>query len=116
MIKEMKTTGEKQKLPQFKSQIVTRVHNVLAMAGVGEQPLTSTRWITVPCITNSKDLEEGDEFIVQHVPRVQKNSSKRKSAWERCAKGPRQKETKAMERKETRERSERMTVQDDRAG
>ena len=82
ILKEMKTTGEKQKLPQVNSQTVTCVHKCLAMDGVGEQPLTSTRWITVPYITNSKDLEEGDELIVQHVPRVQKHKrDKRKTHW-----------------------------------
>ena len=101
MFKEMKTTGEEQKLPQFNSQIVTSVHNCLAMAGVGEQPLTSTRWITVPYITNSKDLEEGSELIVQHVPRVQKNKpEKRKLHWKYAQQHQDKKRQKLAEGKE----------------
>ena len=41
--KQMKQTGEKQKMPQFNCQFVTRVHNCLSIVEVGDRPLNSTR-------------------------------------------------------------------------
>ena len=82
MTKEMKNTGEKQKMPQFNCQFANRVHNCLSVADVGEQCLSSTRFVTVPYITNTKELAEGDELIVQHVPRAKKKSQKkREMSW-----------------------------------
>ena len=59
--KQMKQTGERQSMPQFNCQFVTRVHNCLSIAEVGERPLNSTRFISVPYITNTKELAEGDD-------------------------------------------------------
>ena len=68
--KQMKQTGEKQKMPQLNCQFVTRVHNRPSIAEVGDRPLNSTRFISVPYITNTKELAEGDELIMHHFPRV----------------------------------------------
>ena len=82
MTKQMKQTGEKQKLPQFNCQLATRVHNCLSVADVGEHCLTSTRFIIVPYITNTKELAEGDELIVQHFPRIRgKQLTQRDMSW-----------------------------------
>ena len=69
--KQMKGTGERQKLPQFNCQFVTRMHNCLSIAEVGVRPLNSTRLISVPY--------ESDELIVQHFPRVTSPAPKKRA-------------------------------------
>ena len=58
---------------------MTRVHNCLSIAEVGGRPLNSTRFISVPYITNIKELAEGDELIVQHFPRVATSAPKKRN-------------------------------------
>ena len=41
--------------------------------------MTSTRFITVPYITNTKELAEGDELIVQHFPRAATPANKKRA-------------------------------------
>ena len=76
--KQMKQTGEKPKMPQFNCKFVTQVHNCLSIAEVGGRSLNSTRFISVPYITNIKELAEGDELIVQHFPRVATSAPKKR--------------------------------------
>ena len=66
----MTRTGETLRLPNFNCAIVTKVHTKLDIATVGDQNLTSTGLITVPYITNVKDVLEGEDLIVRHYPRA----------------------------------------------
>ena len=82
--KQMKQTGEKHKMPQFNCQFVIRVHNIPSIAEVGDRPLNSTRFISVPYITNTKELARGDELIVQHFPRVTTSTKQRNGIGAMC--------------------------------
>ena len=69
-LRREKTIGNTESVPDFNCKIVNKVHTVVDIATVGDQNLTSTRLITVPYITNVKDVLEGEELIVRHYPRA----------------------------------------------
>ena len=54
------------------------VHTSMCIADVGESSLSSTRYITMPYITNSKELNEGDELIVQHDVKIRQYNKDKK--------------------------------------
>ena len=63
LVKQIKNTGERIRLPAFNCEIKEQVHTAVHIASVGQQHLTSTRFITVPIITNVKDLVAGEELL-----------------------------------------------------
>ena len=64
---QIKAGEENVKVPEFNCAIVNRVHTTLDIATVGEQVLQSTRFITVPYITNIKEVVHR---ILHHVPQA----------------------------------------------
>ena len=79
LTQKMKQSGAKFKLPSFNCEIVTKTFNAVHIAAMGKQNLTSTRFINVPHITNVKDLDEGDELIIRHVPRTKQTVLKKRN-------------------------------------
>ena len=82
---QMKTTGEKLRVPDFNCEMKITVTTAVALATVGGQNVTSTRFITVPYICNFKDVVEGEELIVRHVFRV-KTKKVQQRVWRDVAK------------------------------
>ena len=97
---QMKTTGEKLRVPNFNCEIETKVHMVVAIAAVGRQNVTSTRFITVPYICNVKDVVEGEELIVRHVARV-KTKKVQKRGWRDVVKKDEDEENKKAKKQKT---------------
>ena len=84
--KEMRTNGDYIRIPAFNCNFVTRNHNCVALAEVGDQALASTRWISLQYISNAKELAEGDELILQHHPRYLKEKKRKIISWQDCQK------------------------------
>ena len=57
------------KVPEFNCELVTKVHPIISIADVWGQRLTSTRFIGVPFMTNSKGVVKGEELICEHALR-----------------------------------------------
>ena len=70
------------KIPAFNCHFVTRNHNCVALAEVGDQALASTRWICLQYMSNAKELAEGDELILQHHPRYPKEKKRKIITWQ----------------------------------
>ena len=87
-------------MPIFNREIVPKVHTAVAIAAVGGQNVTSTRFITVPYICNSKDVVEGEELIVRHAARV-KIKKVQKRGWRDVAKQEEDVEKKKAKKQKT---------------
>ena len=81
----IKRTGESENVPEFNCQIVTKVHQIVSIASAGGQSLTSTRSISVPFMTNSKDVVQGEELICELVVRPKLKKAP-KIVWQDVAK------------------------------
>ena len=57
--------GESEKVPEFNCQIMFKRHPIMSIASAGEQKLTSTRFISVPFMTNTNDVVQGEELICE---------------------------------------------------
>ena len=64
--------------------MVTKVYTTVCIASIGAQSLTSTRSISVPFMTNSKDVLQGEELICELVVRA-KPKKVTKRAWQDVA-------------------------------
>ena len=77
--------GEWIRLPSFNCEFKDQVYTAVHIASVGQQNLTSTRFISVPILTNFKDLVVGEELLVRHVARA-KVKKTTKISWRDVAK------------------------------
>ena len=57
-------TGQEMPMPAFNCEITTRTFTDTLIAIAGGQNVTTTRSITIPIITNTKDVLEGEELIM----------------------------------------------------
>ena len=88
------------KLPNFNCEIVARKHTYLAIGAVESQKsMTSTRIISVPYMTNNKDVVEGEELIVKHVASVKPKNGTKSKTWQDVQKEEDAKESKKKKRK-----------------
>ena len=69
VLAEIRSTGPSRNVPEFNCEIVTKVHPTMCIASIGAQSVTSTRFISVPFITNVKDVVQGEELICELVAR-----------------------------------------------
>ena len=52
-------------MPEFNCEIVTKVHPAMCIASLGEEAASSTRFVSVPFMTNVKDVVKGEELICE---------------------------------------------------
>ena len=69
VLAEIRKTGQRRNVPEFNCEIVAKVHPTMCIASIGAQSVTSTRSISVPFITNVKDVVQGEELICELVVR-----------------------------------------------
>ena len=50
-------------MPDLNCEIVTQVHPAMCIASIGDKAVNCTRFISVPFITNVKDVLKGEELI-----------------------------------------------------
>ena len=74
---DIQRTGEKKNLPEFNCEIVTKVYLVACIASLLEKTVSSTRSVSVPFITNVKDVVKGEELICQHIAVVKPKKIKK---------------------------------------
>ena len=78
VVDEIRKTKAKLNVPEFNCEIVTKVHPTMCIASVGAQSVTSTRFVSVPFITNVKDVVQGEELICELLaPPKTKKEAKR---------------------------------------
>ena len=65
-------------VPRFNCELVTQTHTVCHIAN--GQNMSSTRFISLPYISNVGDLVAGEELIMRHVPRT-KTKKEKKRDW-----------------------------------
>ena len=78
---KMKKTGASLRMPEFNCELVSHTHTVCHIAGFDGQNMSSTRFISLPCISNVRALEAGEELILRHVPRA-KVKKEKKRTWQ----------------------------------
>ena len=71
-------------VPEFNCEIVTVHHPSMSLARVGEQSVSSTRFVGVPFMTNSKDVLQGEELICELDVRAKPKKAP-KRAWQDVA-------------------------------
>ena len=82
---DIQRTGERKNVPEFNCEIVTVHHPSASIAKVGDQSVSSTRFVGVPFMTNSKDVLQGEELICELVVRP-KHKKAPKRVWQDVAK------------------------------
>ena len=85
VLDDIQRTGESLNVPQFNCEIVTKVHPAMCIASLGEKAVSSTRFVSVPFMTNSKDVVQGEELICELVVRP-KPKKALKIVWQDVAK------------------------------
>ena len=78
---KMKKTGASLRMPEFNCELVSHTHTVCHIASFDGQNMSSTRFISLPCISNVRALEAGEELILRHVPRA-KVKKEKKRTWQ----------------------------------
>jgi len=85
VVEDMRKTGKVRNVPEFNCTIVNKVHPTISIASIGTQSMTSTRFVTMPFITNVKDVVQGEELICEQVIRA-KPEVKKKRNWQQVVK------------------------------
>ena len=73
---------KKGNVPEFNSEIVTKVHPTMCIASMGTQSVTSTRFVTMPFITNVKDVVLGEELICELAKPKKLEVKKKRCSWQ----------------------------------
>ena len=78
---DIQRTGERKNVPEFNCEIVTKVHPAMCIASLGEKPVSSTRFVSVPFMTNVKDVVKGEELICE-LTAIAKPKKATKRTWQ----------------------------------
>ena len=78
---DIQRTGERKNVPEFNCEIVTKVHPAMCIASLGEEAVSSTRFVSVPFMTNVKDVVKGEELICE-LTVVAKPKKDKKRSWQ----------------------------------
>ena len=65
VLEDIRKTGQQRNVPAFNCEIVSKVHPTMCIASMGTQSVTSTRYVTMPFITNVKAVGRGEELICE---------------------------------------------------
>ena len=71
---------------RFNCELVYRTVTCVCIAPCGDKTVNRTRMMTVPCLTNSIALVEGEELVLEIAERRKKNSTPQKRSWREVVK------------------------------
>ena len=80
VLEDIRKTGQKRNVPAFNCEIVSKVHPTMCIASMGTQSVTSTRFVTMPFMTNVKAVVQGEELICE-LAKAKKPEVKKKRDW-----------------------------------
>ena len=100
VLEDIRKTGQQRNVPAFNCEIVYKVHTTVCIASMGAQKVCSTRFITMPFITNVKDVVLGEELICELV-KPHKPEKKRKLNWQEVRKEEEKRKAKAKAKPKT---------------
>ena len=79
--KEQNNMPEGKMKPQFNCEIVDRTCSNVLLCSLRGRVLNTTRIVTVPCITNTAPLREGEELLLE-IPEQVKAQKEGKRTWQ----------------------------------
>ena len=67
--------------PRFNCELLPRVISNVCIAAVGKEPINRSRMIETPFLTNSIQLERGEELVLEIAEKIKKQSQPRDRSW-----------------------------------
>ena len=80
VLQDIRKTGIQRNVPAFNCEIVSKVHPTMCIASMGTQSVTSTRFVTMPFMTNTKAVVRGEELICE-LAKAKKPQVQKKRDW-----------------------------------
>jgi hypothetical protein len=80
--------------PRFNCELLPQTLSVVCIASISQKLNNSTRMIEMPCLTNSIDLEEGEELLLETTATTNKHSAVTKRSWRDAEKAEAQEKNK----------------------
>ena len=85
VLEDIRKRGQQRNVPEFNCEIVSQTHPTMCIASMGTQSVTSTRFVTMPFMTNVKAVVRGEELICE-LAQAKKPEVKKKRDWRDVAK------------------------------